>query len=79
MQWHALFFSVKATIDGHIVSIPAETAKEAFAEAIDRQVAKEIMMSLISDGKQQLYDQRRWLFPRLLPPSANPSAGSGLK
>jgi hypothetical protein len=46
MQWHALFFSVKATIDGHIVSIPAETAKEAFAEAIDRQVAKEIMMSL---------------------------------
>jgi hypothetical protein len=29
-----LKFAVKTTIDGHIVSITAETAKKAFAEAI---------------------------------------------
>jgi hypothetical protein len=43
-------FAVTATIDGHIVSIPAETAKEAFAKAIDWQVAKQINDVAISDG-----------------------------
>jgi hypothetical protein len=43
-------FAVKATIDGHIVSIPADTAKEAFAKAIDWQVAKQINDVAISDG-----------------------------
>jgi hypothetical protein len=43
-------FAVTATIDGHIVSIPADTAKEAFAKAIDWQVAKQINHVAISDG-----------------------------
>ena len=43
-------FAVTATIDGHIVSIPADTAKEAFAKAIDWQVAKHINNVAISDG-----------------------------
>ncbi len=33
-------FSVKATIDGHTITAPAETAKDAFAKAIDWRIAK---------------------------------------
>ena len=43
-------FAVTATIDGHIVSISADTAKEAFAKAIDWQVGKQINNVAISDG-----------------------------
>jgi uncharacterized protein with ParB-like and HNH nuclease domain len=43
-------FSVKATIDGHIITAPAETAKDAFAKAIDWRIAKQIDDVSISDG-----------------------------
>jgi hypothetical protein len=33
-------FSVKATIDRHTITAPAETAKDAFAKAIDWRIAK---------------------------------------
>jgi hypothetical protein len=68
-------FAVTATIDGHIVSIPADTAKEAFAKAIDWQVAKQINDVAISDGSDNYSmpsSQGRWLFPRLPLPFAIP-------
>lgn len=43
-------FVVKATIDGQLVSIPVPTAKEAFAKAVDWQVAKQVDAVAISDG-----------------------------
>ena len=43
-------FTVKATIDGHIISAPVETAKDAFAKAIDWQIAKQVDDVAISDG-----------------------------
>jgi hypothetical protein len=44
------FLGSEDVIDGHIVSVPADTAKEAFAKAIDWQVAKQINDVAISDG-----------------------------
>lgn len=43
-------FSVKATIDGHTISAPVETAKDAFAKAIDWHVAKQLDDAAIWDG-----------------------------
>jgi phosphopantetheinyl transferase (holo-ACP synthase) len=45
-------FSVQATVDGHIILAPANTAKEAFAKAIDWQVAKRFVGITICYGRQ---------------------------
>jgi hypothetical protein len=46
-------FLVKVTVDDHLVSIPATTAKEAFATAVEWQVAKQLQDVLISDGSKE--------------------------
>ena len=43
-------FSVKACIDGHAITAPVETAKDAFARAIDWQITKQINNVVICDG-----------------------------
>jgi CTP synthase (UTP-ammonia lyase) len=43
-------FEVKAYVDDHIVTATAETAKEAFATAVDWQVVKKLPDVTISDG-----------------------------
>jgi hypothetical protein len=43
-------FSVRATVDGQTITAPAETAKDAFAKAIDWHIAKQIDDVAISDG-----------------------------
>ncbi len=43
---------MKVTVDDHLVSIPATTAKEAFAKAVEWQVAKHLQNVLISDGSK---------------------------
>jgi phosphopantetheinyl transferase (holo-ACP synthase) len=45
-------FTVCATVDGHRVSAPAETAKEAFAKALKWQVAQQFADVAISDGNK---------------------------
>lgn len=45
-------FTVKATIDGHTITAPVETAKDAFAKAIDWQIAKQVEDVAISDGSK---------------------------
>ncbi len=42
--------TVQATIDGHIVLAPTETAKEAFAKAIEWHVVQQFADVAISDG-----------------------------
>lgn len=44
-------FLVKATVDGHTLSALATTAKEAFAKAIEWQVARQLDVVTISDGR----------------------------
>jgi phosphopantetheinyl transferase (holo-ACP synthase) len=46
-------FPVQATIDGHTVLAPAETAKEAFAKAIEWHVAQRFADVAISDGRRE--------------------------
>ncbi|HEY9453466.1 MAG TPA: hypothetical protein VIR82_12385 [Bradyrhizobium sp.] len=43
-------FFVEAYIDDHKLTVIAETAKKAFAEAIDWHVAKQLAGVSISDG-----------------------------
>ena len=43
-------FTLKAKIEGHVISASARTAKEAFAKAIDWQIAKQLDDVVISDG-----------------------------
>ena len=45
-------FTVQATIDGHTIVAPAETAKEAFAKAIEWQAAQHLADVAISDGSK---------------------------
>jgi hypothetical protein len=45
-------FTVCATVDGHSVIAPAETAKEAFAKAIEWQVVQQFADVAISDGSR---------------------------
>lgn len=45
-------YSVRATIDGHTITAPAETAKDAFAKAIDWHIAKQIDDVAICDGNK---------------------------
>ena len=45
-------FTVCATVDGHGVVAPAETAKEAFAKAIEWQVVQQFADVTISDGSK---------------------------
>ena len=66
-------FTVCATVDGHSVVASAETAKEAFAKAIDWQAAQQFGDVAISDGSKNYSSpsfQRRWLWPKLQLPSA---------
>ena len=44
-------FSVQATVDGHRIVAPADTAKEAFAKAVDWQVSKQFAGITISHGR----------------------------
>lgn len=44
-------FTVKARIDGHVISARVKTAKAAFAKAVDWQVAKQLDDVVISDGR----------------------------
>jgi hypothetical protein len=43
-------FSVKAYIDDHILTFEAETAKEAFAKAVEWHVVNNLADVSISDG-----------------------------
>ena len=43
-------YVVKSTVDGHIVSVHVDTAKQAFAKAVDWQVAKQMNDVTINDG-----------------------------
>ena len=43
-------FSVSAYVDDHLVSATAETAKEAFAKAVEWQVVSKLADVSISDG-----------------------------
>ena len=43
-------FSVSAYVDDHLVSATAETAKEAFAKAVEWQVLSKLADVSISDG-----------------------------
>jgi len=45
-------FFVKTTIDGHAIQAPANTAKEAFAKAIEWQIVRQFPAVTISDGTQ---------------------------
>lgn len=45
-------FTVKAYVDDHLLTSTAETAKEAFAIAVDWQVAEKMTDISISDGSQ---------------------------
>ncbi|WP_212489709.1 hypothetical protein [Bradyrhizobium sp. AUGA SZCCT0176] len=43
-------FTVFADVDDHLVSATAETAKEAFAKAVEWQVVRKLADVTISDG-----------------------------
>ena len=43
-------FSVSAYVDDHLVSVTTETAKEAFAKAVEWHVAGKLTDVSISDG-----------------------------
>jgi len=43
-------FEVKARVDDHTLTVTAETAKEAFAKAVDWQVVDRFTDVTISDG-----------------------------
>lgn len=43
-------FSVQAYIDDHLLTATFETAKQAFAEAIDWKIAKQLNDIMINDG-----------------------------
>jgi hypothetical protein len=45
-------FTVCATVDGHSVVAPSETAKGAFAKAIEWQVVQQFADVAISDGNK---------------------------
>lgn len=45
-------FMVCATVDGHSIVAPSETAKEAFAKAIEWQVVQQFADVAISDGSK---------------------------
>jgi hypothetical protein len=45
-------FLVKVTVDDHLIAVPATTAKEAFATAVEWQDAKQLQGVLISDGSK---------------------------
>ena len=45
-------FTVCATVDGHSVVAPAETAKEAFAKAIEWKIVQQFADVAISDGNK---------------------------
>lgn len=46
-------FTVCATVDDHSVAAPAETAKEAFAKAIEWKVAQQFADVTINDGSKE--------------------------
>ena len=43
-------YLITANVDDHVVTVNARTAKEAFAKAVDWQVAKQLADVTISDG-----------------------------
>ncbi|MBR1232580.1 hypothetical protein [Bradyrhizobium sp. AUGA SZCCT0182] len=43
-------FSVSAYVDDHLVSVTTETAREAFAKAVEWQVVSKLADVSISDG-----------------------------
>lgn len=43
-------YVVKGTVDGHILSVHVETAKQALAKAVDWQVVKQMNDVTVSDG-----------------------------
>ena len=45
-------FTVCARVDGHSVVAPAETAKEAFAKAIEWKIVQQFADVAISDGSK---------------------------
>jgi hypothetical protein len=45
-------FSVQAYLEDHRLSVTTETAKEAFAKAVEWQVAERLSDVTISDGKK---------------------------
>ena len=47
-----MLFTVCANVDGHSIVAPAETAKEAFAKAIEWQVVQQFVDVTISDGSK---------------------------
>jgi hypothetical protein len=51
-QRKSLAYSVKATVDGHVIFAPAATAKDAFATAIDWHVVKQLADVSICDASQ---------------------------
>ena len=45
-------FSVKAYVDDHVITATAETAKDAFAKAVEWQVVHKLADVSISDGER---------------------------
>ena len=45
-------FTVCATVDGHSVVAPAETAKQAFAKAIEWKIVQQFADVAINDGSK---------------------------
>ena len=48
----AMLFSVQAYVDDHRLSVTTETAKDAFAKALEWHVAEGLSNVTISDGKR---------------------------
>ena len=46
-------FSVQAYIDDHSLSVTTETAKDAFAKAVEWHIAKRLSNVTISDGNKR--------------------------
>ena len=51
-------FVVKAFYDDHALTVTTETAKEAFAKAVEWQVAERFTDVTIRDGIKRLHDCR---------------------
>ncbi len=47
-----MLFSVKAYVDDHAVTITTETAKEAFAKAVEWHIVEKLRDVSISDGSK---------------------------
>ncbi|XIA64321.1 hypothetical protein ACFIOY_36450 [Bradyrhizobium sp. TZ2] len=51
-------FLVQAAIHDHTLAVTTETAKEAFAKAVEWHVVEKFVDVSISDGHQELFDCR---------------------